>query len=506
MSEEPVRTIVIVGGGTAGWMTAAMLSRLIAQQHRVLLVESDEIGTVGVGEATIPQILLFNRALQLDENEFLAATGATFKLGIMFDGWTAPGHSYIHTFGKVGRKLGVVPFHHYWLRALAAGKADDLAEYSLNGVAAYAGKFGKGPAATALGPLAYAYHFDASLYAAYLRRYAEERGVERIEGKITDVRRDGESGFVRSVKLADGRSVEGDLFVDCSGFRGLLIEQVMEAGFEDWSHWLPCDRAMAIPSEDPGPPPPYTRAIAREAGWQWRIPLQHRTGNGYVYCSRFISDERAAETLLANLPGKPLRDPRPLKFVAGRRKSAWVGNVVSIGLSSGFLEPLESTSIHLIQTGVARLIDHLPGRRIEPGAIAAYNRASVFEYEHIRDFLVLHYWANGRVGEPFWDERRSLDLPDTLAQKIDLFRATGRVECFAGELFQEFGWLKVMIGQGIMPEAWHPLADNLNEKQLEGFLAQVRHAIDKELSGKPTHQEYLQRTAMARGSRPGGPH
>ena len=502
MPEAAVKTIVIVGGGTAGWMTAAMLSRLIAEQYRIVLVESDEIGTVGVGEATIPPILIFNRALRLDENEFIAATGATFKLGIMFDGWTAPDHRYCHTFGKVGRKFGALPFHHYWLKARAAGMAEDLAAYSLNGVAAFAGKFGRKPAATALGPLAYAYHFDASLYAAFLRRYAEKRGVERIEGKITDVQRDGESGFVNSVKLTDDRSVEGDLYIDCSGFRGLLIEQAMEAGFEDWGHWLPCDRALAVPSEDPGPPPPYTRAIAREAGWQWRIPLQHRTGNGYVYCSRFISDERAAETLLANLPGKPLADPRPLKFVAGRRKSAWVGNVVSIGLSSGFLEPLESTSIHLIQTGIARLIEHLPGSRIEPAAIAAYNRASMSEYERIRDFLILHYWANGRVGEPFWDERRSLEIPDSLSQRIDLFRATGRIESTPGELFGDFAWLKVMIGQGIMPEAWNPLANNLTEAQLAGFLTQVRQAIGKEFTGIPAHGEYLQRIALPDGNGP----
>lgn len=505
MSDSPMRNIVIVGGGTAGWMTAAMLSRLVADQHRVTLVESDEIGTVGVGEATIPQILLFNRALQLDENEFIAATGATFKLGIMFDGWTAPDHRYCHTFGRIGRKLGALAFHHYWLKARAAGMAEDLAAYSVNGVAVFAGKFAKKPAATALGPLAYAYHFDASLYARYLRRYAEERGVERIEGKITGVKRDGQSGFVDSVKLADGRSIGGDLFIDCSGFRGLLIEQEMKAGFEDWSHWLPCDRAMAIPSEDPGPPPPYTRAIAREAGWQWRIPLQHRTGNGYVYCSRFISDERAAETLLANLSGKPLKDPRPLKFVAGRRKSAWVGNVVSIGLSSGFLEPLESTSIHLIQTGVARLIDHLPGRRIEPAAIAAYNRGSEFEYERIRDFLILHYWANGRVGEPFWDERRALEIPDSLAQKIDLFRATGRIESIPGELFGDFGWLKVMVGQGIAPEAWHPLANNLSDTQLAGFLKQVQRAIDKELADAPAHEDYLRQIGGANEIGAGGP-
>jgi len=357
-------TIVIAGGGTAGWMAAASFAQFLEAGYKLILVESEEIGTVGVGEATIPQIQLFNSALGLDEDAFLQATQGTFKLGIEFDGWQKPGQSYMHAFGAIGRDAGPTLFQYYWLRARALGKAKGLEAYSLNEMAARAGKMQRGKARTAqtLPDMPYAFHFDAGLYAAYLRRYAERRGVERIEGRIVDVALRGEDGHVEAITLDGGRQVAGDVFIDCTGFRGLLIEGALKTGYEDWSHWLPCDRAMAVPCANGGGFTPYTRSAAREAGWQWRIPLQHRIGNGYVYCSRYLSDEDAAATLLANLDGTPLADPRPLKFTTGKRKQIWNRNVIAMGLSSGFMEPLESTSIHLIQSAISRIFKILPGK------------------------------------------------------------------------------------------------------------------------------------------------
>ena len=362
MSEGSQRRIVIVGGGTAGWMTAAAMARFLIPGSSVTLVESDEIGTVGVGEATIPAIRNFNNALGLDEAEFLKATGGTYKLGITFEEWGGPGQSYMHAFGLVGRGLGLLPFHHCWLRGRAMGIAKPLGHYVLNNVAAAGNRFAHVERAedSQLPPMPYAFHFDASLYARFLRGFAEERGVVRQEGRIVAVNRHPTSGDIASITLASGGQVEGDFFVDCSGFRGLLIEQELESGFEDWSHWLPCDRAIPMPCTSVKPLVPYTRSIARKAGWQWRIPLQHRIGNGYVFCSRHISEDEAAATLLANLDGEAMAEPRVLRFQAGKRRRSWIGNVVAIGLSSGFLEPLESTSIHLVQTAVNRLLDLLP--------------------------------------------------------------------------------------------------------------------------------------------------
>ncbi len=486
--------IVVVGGGSAGWMAAAALGRIIGEQWPIELVESEQIGTVGVGEATIPQILLFNGVLGLDEAEFVRATKGSFKLGIDFVGWGAPDERYIHAFGLVGRDLGLIPFHHYWLQARARGDRTGLAEYSLSAMAAASNVFMREDPLprTPIGAANYAYHFDASLYAAHLRDHAEKWGVKRLEGRITDVGRDGESGHVTHVELEDGRRVAGDLFIDCSGFRALLIGEAMGSAYVDWSQWLPCDRAQAVPCESVEPLTPVTRATAREAGWQWRIPLQHRIGNGYVYCSDFISDDAAATTLLANLDGKALGEPRPLKFTAGRRQDFWRGNVVALGLASGFLEPLESTSIHLVQSGIKHLVDLLPRDGIDPADVASYNSKLAFEYEKIRDFLILHYWANGR-SEPFWKRCREMEIPDTLVEKIETFRSHGRIFRFNEELFTEVAWLQVMVGQNILPRSYHPLADAPGDDNVDQYLASIRELIAAKVRRMPDHRDYLNR-------------
>ncbi len=494
----PIRELVIVGGGTAGWMTAAALSRFLEHGYRIRLVESDAIGTIGVGEATIPQIRLFNAGLGIDEDDFLRATQGTIKLGIEFEGWQAPGTRYMHAFGPVGRDLGLLPFHHYWLRGRQLGVADALGAYSLNAAAARGGRFRRGDTQTqGLPGLTHAYHFDAGLYAAYLRRYAEARGTLRTEGRITAVERDGDSGDITGVRLENGDCITGQLFIDCSGFRGLLIEETLHAGYEDWSQWLACDRAMAVPCASAADFTPYTRATARPAGWQWRIPLQHRTGNGHVYSSADMSDDEAAATLLANLDGEALADPRPLRFTAGRRRSAWVRNVVAIGLSSGFLEPLESTSIHLIQSGIARLLAFLPGDAIEASAVAEFNRQSAWELETIRDFIILHYKATARVDTAFWRRRRDMAIPASLAERMALFAATGRIRRDHDELFTEVAWLQVLVGQGVVPGAGHPLAGLLGDDDIAGFLASLKAAIDREVAGLPSHRDFIRQNCAA---------
>lgn len=491
-------SILIVGGGTAGWMSAALLSQFVPAGYRIQLVESEEIGIVGVGESTIPQINLLNQALGIDEDEFVRATQATFKLGIEFVDWTRPGDRYMHAFGGVGRDVGVVPFHHYWHRAHALGKAKGLEHYKLNEVAARALKMQRGKPRTSdsLPDMPHAFQFDASLYAKYLRGIAESRGVERIEGKIVDVELDGDSGDVLAVRLESDRRVDADFFVDCSGFRGLLIEGALKTGYEDWTRWLPCDRAMAVPCGSGGDFTPYTRATARDAGWQWRIPLQHRTGNGYVYCSSFISDDDARDTLLANLDGQPQADPRPLRFVTGRRRKFWNRNVVALGLASGFLEPLESTSIHLIQSGLSRLVRMLPRGRGNPADAEEFNRQSAFEFERIRDFLVLHYFANERDGE-FWRHCRDMELPDTLTHKLDLFRADGHIFREHEELFTEVGWLQVFVGQNIMSQNHHPLADTVKEEDLASYMDTWEKLIAREVAQMPSHADFIARHCAA---------
>lgn len=487
--------IVIVGGGSAGWMAAAALGRIVGERWSIALVESDAIGTVGVGEATIPQIMLFNGVVGLNEAEFVARTKGSFKLGIEFVGWHGGEDArYLHAFGGVGRDLGLIPFHHYWLQARARGDQSRLEDYSLSGTAAWANRFlREDPIPSApLGAATYAYHFDAGLYAAFLREKAEGFGVVRHEGRITAVPRDGASGDVQAVELEDGRRIEGDLFIDCSGFVSLLLGKTMGIDYVDWSRWLPMNRALAVPCESVEPVTPYTRSTARPAGWQWRIPLQHRIGNGHVYCSDYMSDEEAAEILLANLDGKPLADPRPLRFVTGHRREFWRGNVLALGLASGFLEPLESTSIHLVQSGLKHLVDLLPNERIEAADVAAFNAKLTFEFERIRDFLILHYHANDR-NEPFWRSRREMEIPDTLAEKIETFRAHGRIFRVNEELFTELGWLQVMVGQGILPRSYHPLADLPSNDNVDRYLASVREVVEAKVARMPGHREYLTR-------------
>ncbi|GAA4027898.1 tryptophan 7-halogenase [Sphingomonas rosea] len=484
--------IVIAGGGTAGWMAAAALARFLEDGSRITLVESEAIGTVGVGEATIPQIHNFLAALGIAQAEFLAATNATFKLGIEFGGWRAPDHSYIHAFGATGRGSGLIPFRQLWLRGRAEGFADDFGAYSPNGVAALAGRMAPpSPQPTSIPDLVTAFHLDASLFAAFLRNYAEARGVRREEGRIVNVEQHGPSGSVTALQLEGERRVAGDLFIDCTGFRSLLLGETCGVPFEDWSHWLPNDRAIAVPCASSAAFRPYTQSLARKAGWQWRIPLQHRTGNGHVYCSGAIGDDEAADILLANLDGAALGEPRPLRFKAGRRAQAWSGNVVALGLAAGFMEPLESTSIHLVQSGIARLLELLPREAEFAAARATFNRVTALEWTQIRDFLILHYKANGRVGEPYWDQLRAMPIPDSLASKIALFEEAGAIVRDEGELFTEEGWGQVMIGQGLEPRSWSPLADTIPSGELRDYLATLVHAYRRKAAAMPSHREHV---------------
>ena len=487
-----IRSIVIVGGGTAGWMTAAALANAVKAHCTVTLVESDEIGTVGVGEATIPPIRTFNESLGIDESEFIKATQGSFKLGIEFVDWSRLNHRYFHPFGTHGRDFDYVPLHQYWLDANARGVAPPLDDLSMAWAAAKRGRFSppSPDPRNVLSTLGYAYHFDAGLYARFLRGYAEARGVIRIEGKIAHVGLNGESGHVEAVTLEEGCSLEGDLFIDCSGFRGLLIEGALHTGYQDWTHWLPCDRAMAVPCEKAGEFTPYTRSTAREAGWQWRIPLQHRTGNGYVYCSNFITDDAVAETLLANLDGAALADPKPLRFVTGRRNLFWNRNVIAIGLSSGFMEPLESTSIHLIQAGISKLLALFPDRDFDPLVSDEYNRIAINEFERIRDFIILHYKLTARTDSELWRYCGAMDVPDTVTWKIEHFRRYGRLAQRDSDLFGPASWLAVHVGQGNMPEATDPLLYHRADDRAE-WLHTLEHALARAAEALPTHEAYI---------------
>jgi len=502
MTDERLKSIVIVGGGTAGWMAAAALAHTLkGSERQIHLVESEDIGIVGVGEATVPHLRAFNESLRIDEVEFVRAVRGTFKLGIQFVDWGKMGDRYVHGFGTIGHDYRGLPFHQYWLKLLHQRKAHDLGEYSLNTAAAPAGKFISGatdvPAGSPLSHVAYAYHFDAGLYAQYLRRYAEQRGVKRIEGEIVDVNLRGEDGFIEAVTLKSGARIAGELFIDCSGFRGLLIEQALKTGYDNWTHWLPCDRAVAVPSEKTGPATPYTRSTARAAGWQWRIPLQHRTGNGYVYSSAHTSDEEAASTLLANLDGRALADPRVLKFVTGRRRKMWSRNCVALGLASGFLEPLESTSIYLIQSGIARLIQMLPDRHMSPVLQDRYNAEAAFEMERIRDFLILHYHATERRDSGFWQYCGTMSIPDTLEHVVRLFRDSGRFYRNSDEMFALTSWVQVMIGQHIVPRACHPMVDLVPDLELMRLAESVRGVIASCVSAMPEHEAFIERCCKA---------
>jgi tryptophan 7-halogenase len=501
MAEQHLREIVIIGGGTAGWMAAAALAKVLGPGVSIRLVESEAIGTVGVGEATVPHLKLFNQILEIDEIDFVKQTQGTFKLGIEFVDWGRLGDRYIHGFGSIGHDYGMLPFHQYWLKMFRAGKALDIGAYSLNTAAAPRGKFMASasdvPAHSPLANIAYAYHFDAGLYAQYLRRYAEARGVKRIEGRILGAKLRPEDGFVASVKVDGGAELSGDLYIDCSGFRGLLIEEALHTGYQDWTHWLPCDRALAMPCENIGPPTPFTRSTARGAGWQWRIPLQHRTGNGYVYSSAHSSDDAAAATLMANLDGRALGDPRQLQFTTGMRNRFWNKNCIALGLASGFMEPLESTSIYLIQSGIARLISLLPQRDFSPVLIERYNAQAAFEFERIRDFLILHYWATERTDTDFWRYCGSMDVPDTLRDTVRLFKDSGRFFRNAEEMFAITSWVQVMLGQHIIPEHYHPAVDLVPDPEIMGLIDGVGSVIASCVEAMPTHAQFIARYCAA---------
>lgn len=506
MTTRAIKRIVIAGGGTAGWMAAAALSKIMGPSGvAVTLIESEAIGTVGVGEATIPPIMKFNAQLGIDEHEFVRATQATYKLGIEFNNWGSVGENYFHPFGRIGFDLEGIDFHQFWSRlkqdAPQDGGEHGLDAYSINTRAAYAGKFVRPEAdhGQVINQLGYAFHFDASLYAAFLRKFAETHGVTRIEGRIEKVEQDAQSGLINALKLDHDRTVEGDFFIDCTGFRALLIGQAMGSQYKDWSHWLPCNRAVAAACEKHGDPVPYTRSTAREAGWQWRIPLQHRTGNGYVYCDQFLTPEKAEETLLGSLDGAALSSPNHLRFQTGHREEFWKGNCAAIGLSSGFLEPLESTSIHLIQMGIAKLIALFPGASEAPVERAEYNRLMADDFEHIRDFLILHYKATSRTDTPFWDYVRTMSIPDTLQQKIDLLRSRGRFFKYDAELFDLTSWLAVAEGQGGGPQGYSPAADRLTGANLTQSLANMRDVYAKTVEAMPTHQAYIDRFCKADG-------
>ena len=491
---DRLETILIIGGGTAGWMTAAALAhKLSGLPIRVRLVESAEIGTIGVGEATVPHIRFFNSTLGIDEPEFMRATKATYKLGIEFRNWGRVGDSYIHPFGAFGEDFAGVDFLQHWVRHRAGGGTTPLEDYSLPILAARQDRFAhpaNDPASIA-STYSYAFQFDASLYARFLRHYAEKRGVERFEGKIIEVRRAGESGDVEAVLLDNGTALEADLFVDCSGFRSLLVGQTMGSVFDSWAHWLPCDRAIAVPCASAGPLTPYTRATAREAGWLWRIPLQHRTGNGHVYASAFTHDETAERVLFDQLDGQPLAEPNRLRFEAGKRRQQWVGNCVAIGLSAGFLEPLESTSIHLIQLAIGRLIEFLPYHGREPADAAEYNRLMDLEYERIRDFLVLHYCATQRDDTPFWDYVRTMPLPPSLEEKMELFRRRGAVVKYRDGMFLEPSWVAVYVGQNVVPNGYDVRAEALPISEVERRLQAIAGSCKRTADAMPGHRDYL---------------
>ena len=497
MKEEDrlIRRIVVAGGGSAGWMTAATLANTLRGSAEITLVESDEIGIVGVGEATIPPIRNFNRQLGIEEADFLRATQGTFKLGIEFVDWTRLNHRYFHPFGHFGAEFDNVPLYHYWLKQRAAGDATPFEDYSMAWAAARRGRFAH--------PMTdrrriqstydYAYHLDASLYARFLRQYAEARGVVRKEGRIVDVRLAAETGFIAGLTFEDGATIDGDFFIDCTGFRALLIEGALKAGHEDWTHWLPCDRAVAVPCahEDPDRLDPYTISTARPAGWQWRIPLQHRVGNGFVYCSNHISDDEAHATLLSSLEGEPLGEPRLVRFKAGRRREYWKKNCVAIGLAAGFMEPLESTAIHLIHSGITRMMALFPDNSFNKLAIDEYNRATAVEYERIRDFLIFHYYKNERGDSDLWRQCAAMPLPEELQYKIDQFAQNGRLVVKMLELFQNPSWLAIFLGQELIPAQYDPLADMRTHVDGAARLSELRRVINETADSLPTHRNFI---------------
>lgn len=487
MTIWPLRRIVIAGGGTAGWMAAAAIARTMGSAADITLIESDAIGTIGVGESTIPPLVTYNRLLGVNEAEFMRATQATFKLGIQFDDWKQVGESYFHSFGLTGKDHWSAGFQHFWLNGRERGHRELYDDYCLELKAALGGKFAHLPDDR----LNYAYQLDSTLYARFLRQMAEADGTNRVEGKIAEVQQDSATGNIAALRLESGQRIEGDLFLDCTGFRALLIEGALNAGFDDWSHWLPCDSAIAVQTQSVRPPVPYTRAMAHDAGWQWRIPLQHRTGNGIVYCSRYLDKDGALERLLGNIEGDKLTQPKFLRFTSGVRRRQWKRNCVAIGLSGGFLEPLESTAIHLIQRAVLRLIRLLPLREIGESEIAEFNDQQLTDTLQIRDFLILHYKATERSDSSFWKYCASMEIPDSVAQKMQLFRETGVVFRRNEELFVENSWVQVMMGQGIMPHSYHPIATKLTDAEVEKLLGMIRSNVAQTVASLPDHHAYI---------------
>ena len=487
MEHRKVHKVVIAGGGTAGWMAAASLAKLLGKTLDITVVESDEIGTVGVGEATIPTLLTLHELLKIKEQDFVRAVQGTFKLGISFENWRDIGRNYIHSFGWTGQDSWAAGFQHFWLKGRRMGISREFGEYCKEWVAAKQRRFAVLPNHG----LNYAYHFDASLYARFLRAMAEEHGAVRQEGRIEVVEQDPVTGFITGLRLQSGQLLPGDLFIDCTGFRGLLIEQTLKAGYEDWTHWLPCDSAAAVQTESLSPPLPYTRSIARDAGWQWRIPLQHRVGNGVVFSGEHWSDDEAVNRLLENVEGEVLTEPRVIKFHTGQRRRHWHRNCVAMGLASGFIEPLESTSIHLIQRSVIRLIQMFPYDGIREPDVNEFNNQMKFEIDNVRDFIVLHYHVTDRTDTAFWRQCRDMDIPDTLKHRIELFRQAGRVFKIPTELFGENSWIQVMLGQGLVPEQYHPIVNMMSDEELGRFLAGIHDAVDKITSQLPDHQRFI---------------
>ncbi len=488
---KPIQKMVIAGGGTAGWMAAALLRKVLPAHVAIELVESEQIGIVGVGEATIPPIQIFNRFVNLDERAFLRETNATIKLAIRFENWRKPGESYYHTFGAPGANLGFCAFQHHWLRAQKMGLPGSLWDSDLHYLACESGVFNTLKTDSPVHELGYAYHFDSALYGQFLRRMAEGDGVTRTEGVIEQVRQDSETGFITGLALRDGTLVDGDLFIDCTGFRGLLIRQALGVNYEDWSHWLPADSALAVPSERFEKTLPYTRAIAHKVGWQWRIPLTHRNGNGIVYSSDYLSDDEAYSTLMSNLDSKALGEPRKLQFTTGRTEQQWAKNVIAVGLASGFLEPLESTSIHLIQSAIVRLMKMFPNRGIDPAMVALFNAESKQEFETVRDFIILHYHVNERDDSDFWRDMRAMTIPDRLQSKIDAFKAAGAVFNEQQDIFRDASWIEVMLGQGLTPRDYHPSADTLPEANFRDMMQKVWAAKREPLPHLLPHDEFL---------------
>lgn len=488
-SLKPAQRIVIAGGGTAGWMSAAALARTLGRVAEITLVESEAIGTIGVGEATIPPLVSFNRLIGIGEAEFMRATQATFKLGIEFENWKAEGEKYFHSFGATGRDHWAAGFQHFWLHGRQCGHEHPYEDYCLELKAAHARRFAHLPD----NRLNYAYHLDSGLYAAFLRKLAESEGAKRIEGRIARVELDGENGHIAALKLDSGERIEGDLFIDCTGFRALLIEGALHAGFDDWTHWLPCDAAIAVQTASVEPPLPYTRSIAHDAGWQWRIPLQHRQGNGIVYCSRYLDRDEALERLLGSVAGEQLTEPNFIRFTTGARRRQWYRNCIAVGLSGGFMEPLESTSIHLIQRAILRILRMLPQGEVSQRDIDEFNDQQLTDMVQIRDFLVLHYKVTDRRDSPFWRHCAAMDVPPSLQHKIDLFRETGRVFRKNEELFVENSWVQVMMGQGIVPQSYHPIAAKLTAEELDQMLAGLRDSVARTVASLPPHESYVAR-------------